>query len=76
MPTLSGAYGRDYKSKKAVLEDWNAGKDFIIRDVFHSGGTYVNRSDATAAGWTDVNIRYSRDTKVCVLKRRKDGQWT
>ena len=30
MITLTPAYGRDYKSKAAVLEDWNAGKDFII----------------------------------------------
>jgi len=32
MITLTPAYGRDYKSKTAVLEDWNAGKDFIIND--------------------------------------------
>lgn len=28
--TLIPAYGRDYKSKKAVLADFDAGKDFII----------------------------------------------
>ena len=32
MITLTPAYGRDYKSKAAVLEDWNAAKDFIIND--------------------------------------------
>ena len=31
--TASGAYGRDYKSKKAVMEDWNAYKDFQMRGM-------------------------------------------
>jgi hypothetical protein len=30
--TLTPAYGRDYKSKAAVLEDWHANKDFILED--------------------------------------------
>ena len=28
--TVTPAYGRDYTSKKAALEDWNAGKDFLV----------------------------------------------
>lgn len=32
--TLTPAYGRDYKSKKAALADFHAGKDFIINDFF------------------------------------------
>ena len=28
--TLLPAYGRDYKSKKAILNDLNAFKDFIV----------------------------------------------
>jgi hypothetical protein len=35
------AYGRDYKSKKAVLADFDAGKDFIIQ-IFGQGQTYAN----------------------------------
>lgn len=27
---LTPAYGRDYKSKKALLEDFNANKDFAV----------------------------------------------
>lgn len=27
--TLTPAYGRDYKSKAAVLDDWEDNKDFI-----------------------------------------------
>lgn len=32
MLILSPAYGRDYTSKKAVLADWDANKDFIIEN--------------------------------------------
>lgn len=28
--TLTGAYGRDYQNKTALLADWDAGKDFKI----------------------------------------------
>ncbi len=37
------AYGRDYKTKADVLADWEAGKDFLIQDMFESG--YINKAD-------------------------------
>lgn len=58
------AYGRDYKSKKEVLADWNAGKDFMIQDMFKSG--YVNKNDAPKGA--TINIRYKRLTQVCPIK--------
>lgn len=58
------AYGRDYKSKKEVLADWNAGKDFMIQDMFKSG--YVNKNDAPKGA--TINIRYKRLTQVCPVK--------
>ncbi len=58
------AYGRDYKSAKAVLADWTAGKDFLIQDYVASG--YVNINDLPTG--TTLNIRYSRLTKVCVVR--------
>lgn len=40
------AYGRDYKSKKELLADWNAGKDFRICDISSaSDGAYVNKEE-------------------------------
>lgn len=33
MPTLTPAYGRDYKSKKACIEALEEGKDFVYNDV-------------------------------------------
>lgn len=58
------AYGRDYKSKKAVMEDWNAGKDFLIQDMRHSG--YINKGDKPAD--VTLNVRYKNLTQVCVIK--------
>jgi hypothetical protein len=60
--TAIPAYGRDYKSKKAVLADWNANKDFL--SVGFGGEGYINKQDA--AGQT-VNIRYQRQNKVVVV---------
>jgi hypothetical protein len=33
MHTLTPAYGRDYKSAKAVKEDYLTGKDFIYNNI-------------------------------------------
>lgn len=58
------AYGRDYKSKKEVLADWNAGKDFLIQDLMRSG--YVNIKDKPAD--MVLNVRYARLTKVTPIR--------
>ena len=54
--TLLPAYGRDYKSKAAVLADWNAGKDFRIATT----GQYCSIRDNIP----DVWIRYQKQTKI------------
>ena len=60
--TLIPAYGRDYKSVKAVKADWEAGKDFRIADMSSpDDGRYANK-DQFAKG-TRVGIRYARLTK-------------
>ena len=33
IPTLTPAYGRDYKSAFGVLKDFTDGKDFIYNDI-------------------------------------------
>ena len=67
--TLTPAYGRDYKSKKEVQADWDAGKDFVVADMFSGrAGSYITRHEAEHSGITSVNIRYQRNTKVCVIK--------
>lgn len=62
--TAVPAYGRDYKSKKAVMDDWNAGKDFLIQDIFVSG--YINKDDKPAD--MTLNIRYKNLMNICVVK--------
>ena len=63
--TLIPAYGRDYKSKKEVLADFDADKDFVIVDLFSvNDGRYVNKSQL--AGFS-VMIRYNKLTKVMVV---------
>ena len=62
--TLTPAYGRDYKSKKAVLTDWNSNKDFVISDVFNGYGRYVNKPQITNE---NIVIRYDKQRKVMAL---------
>ena len=63
--TLSPAYGRDYKSKKDVIADFEANKDFILHS-FDAGDTYINREQINPG--STCNIRYGQMRKVCVVK--------
>lgn len=63
--TLTPAYGRDYKSKKAVLEDWDKDLDFVVNDVRQSG-TYINKRQAIEMGVREVSFRYAKLTKVFI----------
>lgn len=74
MLTISGAYGRDYKSKAAILADWNAGKDFIIRTFGLDDGRYINASDAELGGIAMLQVRYAADRNVAVIKGHS-GAW-
>lgn len=60
--TLVPAYGRDYKSAKAVKADWDAGKDFAIASMGECG-RYINLEDAQKVGMR-VSIRYAQLTRV------------
>jgi len=67
--TLVPAYGRDYKSKKAVLADWEANKDFLIQDISSPhDGRYINKQDAASLKGTTFNIRYKSLTQIYVVK--------
>ncbi len=32
--TIIPAYGRDYTNQELILKDFNAGKDFLISDIY------------------------------------------
>ena len=66
--TVTPAYGRDYKSKAAVKADWDADKDFIIAsfmDRWH--GKPANKADLVGAGYTHVELRYAKLTKLIIV---------
>lgn len=78
---LTPSYGRDYKSKAAVLEAWKSGKDFTIRGLVADAGRQINIEDANAHGIVEINVRYNQDKLfgvgrlVAVLYRAKTGEW-
>lgn len=62
--TLTPAYGRVYTSKKQVLADYDAGKDFISQPHGH----YFNKQDAIDCMATFIKVRYGkRLEKVMVI---------
>jgi hypothetical protein len=67
MFTLTGAYGRDYKSKKEIEADLLAGKDFMAHSFDGSGG-YINLPQLLETGQKSVNVRYKQQRSVCVIK--------
>jgi hypothetical protein len=71
-PTITPAYGRDYKNKKEILADWEAGKDFTLHNGFQT--TYINKQDAERDGLTKFNVRYAGHVKLTTIQLKK-GQW-
>lgn len=64
--TLTPAYGRDYKSKKAVLADFDANKDFMVNDYNSSG--YTTKEELVKLGVKSVQMRYNGLRQVFVYK--------
>jgi len=61
---LFPAFGRDYKNKKQIQEDFDANKDFVdsVSD------RYVNKSQLKELGVTRVMVRYAKKTKLTDIK--------
>lgn len=71
---VSGAYGRDYKSKAQALAEWNGGLDFTIRTLGYPA--YCNREDVERAGVYRVEIRYDADRRLVIIRRTSErGAW-
>ena len=66
---LTPAYGRDYKNKKDVLSDWDAGKDFMLNTLQLSPRVIPINKPQVPIGST-VQFRYARLQKVTVIKAR------
>jgi hypothetical protein len=66
--TLLPAYGRDYKSKEALVKDWEAGKDFKIATANHKNhGAYTSIRDLKDFPGKQVKIRYNRKTEFILV---------
>ena len=66
MLILSPAYGRDYKSKKAALADFEANKDFIIENITDIYcGKPVNAEQLKPGD--RIQLRFDRLRKVAVV---------
>ena len=67
---LTPAYGRDYKSKTAVMKDFLLGKDFIKQPE----GRYANIHQISVGD--EVKIRYKQMRSIhlfTLTKELKDG---
>ena len=60
------AYGRDYKSQKEVLADWENNLDFQIVSV-QEYGRYINKQDADRTPDLNILVRYAKLAKVMAL---------
>ena len=60
--TLTPAYGRDYKSAQAVLDDWESDLDFQVALT----GQKANRADLSNYEG-DITIRYHRLTRSVII---------
>ena len=63
--TLTPSYGRDYKSKKAIVAAFNENLDFTINDItspWH--GKPCNKEQLKAEGIKKVWMRYNKLTKI------------
>lgn len=70
--SLVPAYGRDYKSKKEIEGSLVGGLDFLIADVGSpDNGRYINLPQIKEAGFTHLNVRYSKLRKIAVIEVEK-----
>jgi hypothetical protein len=65
--TITPAYGRDYKSRTALLTDWRAGKDFMASDIHNQGYCSIRDLDQFT-NITHLHFRYNKLTMVHVVK--------
>ena len=58
--TLLPAYGRDYKSKKLIIDDLNNNKDFLESTSMK----YINKQQFKELNISSFNVRYDQQRKL------------
>ena len=64
---LLPAYGRDYKTKEALLAAFHANESFICR-IWNHPDTYINKEDIDIG--EEINFRYNHERDVFIYKVR------
>ena len=62
--TLLPAYGRDYKSKKLIIDDLNNNRDFIESTSMK----YINKQQFKELNISSFNVRYDSQRKITNIK--------
>ena len=62
--TLLPAYGRDYKSKKLIIDDLNNNKDFLESTSLRA----INKQQFKELNISSFNVRYDQQRKIINIK--------
>ena len=62
--TLLPAYGRDYKSKKLIIDDLNNNKDFLESSSLKA----INKQQFKELNISSFNVRYDQQRKIINIK--------
>ena len=62
--TLLPAYGRDYKSKKLIIDDLNNNRDFLESTT----RKYINKQQFKELNISSFNVRYDQQRKITNIK--------
>ena len=58
--TLLPAYGRDYKSKRLIIDDLNNNKDFLESSSLRA----INKQQFKELNISSFNVRYDQQRKI------------
>ena len=62
--TLLPAYGRDYKSKRVIIDDLNNNKDFLESTSLRA----INKQQFKELNISSFNVRYDQQRKITNIK--------
>ena len=69
--TLLPAYGRDYKSKKLIIDDLNNNKDFLESTSLRA----INKQQFKELNISSFNVRYDQQRKITNIKIGDLKKW-
>ena len=69
--TLLPAYGRDYKSKRVIIDDLNNNKDFLESTSLRA----INKQQFKELNISSFNVRYDQQRKITNIKIKDLKKW-